>query len=101
MTRTLRDVVETTDYPFTWTSTVAARSRTLAHARRRAAALVAAAVAVVVVGGSALVLLDHDRTTVRSTPAVARSLLDIPQGKAPQVSFLEGDAGSCRRCFPT
>lgn len=95
LTRTLKEVVETTDYPTTSTSTVAARSRTLAHARRRATALVAAVVAVVVVGGSAVVLLEHDHATTRSPtghldPAV--SLPGIPLGEAPRVAYLEGDA---------
>ena len=39
LTRTLTEVVETTDYPTTSTATVAARSRALVHARRRATAL--------------------------------------------------------------
>jgi RNA polymerase sigma-70 factor (sigma-E family) len=95
LTRALQEVVETTDYPTTSTSTVAARSRTLDRARRRAAALVVAAAAVMVVGGSAVVLLDHDQTTARSNPRhldAARSLPDLPQGEAPRVAFLEGDA---------
>ena len=95
LTRTLTEVVESTDYPTTSTSTVAARSRALAHARRRTTALAAATAAVVVVGGWAVVSLDHDHATTRSstghrTPAGA--LPDIPQGAAPRVAFLEGDA---------
>ena len=89
LTRTLEEVTETTHYPITWTSTVAARSRTLARARRRTAALVAAAVAVVVVGGSTLVLRAHDHAT--ALPLPDGSLQSITQGTAPQVAFLEGD----------
>jgi RNA polymerase sigma factor (sigma-70 family) len=90
LTRTLREVTETTHYPFTWPSAVTARSRALAHARRRAVALVAAAV--VVVGGSVVLLLNRDHAPAPSTPEVARSLADLRQGKAPQVSYLDGDA---------
>jgi RNA polymerase sigma factor (sigma-70 family) len=90
LTQTLGEVTETTDYPFTWPSGVAARSRALARARRRVVALVAAAV--VVVGGSVVLLLNHDHAPAPSTPEVARSLADLPQGKAPQMSYLDGDA---------
>jgi len=95
LTRTLTEVVETTDYPTTSTSAVATRSRTLLRARRRATALVVAAAAVVVVGGWVAVALDQ-RTTSTQRPVAhldaAGSLPDIPQGKAPQVAFLEGNA---------
>ncbi|MFZ2014249.1 MAG: SigE family RNA polymerase sigma factor [Nocardioides sp.] len=93
LTRTLAEVTETTYYPTTWTSTVAARSRALAGARRRTAALVAAVAALVVVGGSTLVLRNHDRATaLPRRPEAAASLRSISQGTAPQVAFLEGDA---------
>ena len=95
LTRTLKEVVETTDYPSTSTATVAARSRALGRARRRATALLTAAAAVVVVGGSAMVWLDHAAT--RSPTTATRdqdppdSISGIPQGEAPHVAFLEGD----------
>ena len=95
LTRILEEVVETTDYPTTSTSIVAARSRTLAHARRRTTALVAAAAAVVAVGGWAAVSLDHHHPTPEAPTGhldAARSLPDIPLGEAPRVAFLEGDA---------
>ena len=96
LTHTLQDVVETTDYPTTSMATVAARSRTLGHGRRRTAALLAAAAALVVVaGGSAAVWLGHDHATTQSPTGhldPAGSLPDVPQGEAPQVAFLEGDA---------
>ena len=95
LTRTLKEVVETTDYPTTSTSTVAARSRMLAHARRRTTAIVAAAAAVVVVGGWAVVSLGHDHATSRSSTRDAHPagpLHNIPQGATPRVAFLEGDA---------
>jgi RNA polymerase sigma factor (sigma-70 family) len=90
VTQTLREVTETTDYPFTWPSAVAARARALARARRRAVALLAAAV--VLVGGSVVLRLNRDHAPAAATPEVARSLADLPQGKAPQVSYLDGDA---------
>lgn len=90
LTRTLSEVTETTDYPFTWPSAVAARARALALARRRAMALVVAAV--VVVGGSVGLVLHQDRATAPSTPEVARSLPDLPRGTAPRVPYLDGDA---------
>ena len=93
--RTLSKVVETTHYPTTSTATVAARSRALARAGRRATALVVAAAAVVAVGGSAAVALDRgDASTQRPVVHLdpAGSLPDIPQGKAPQVAFLDGNA---------
>ena len=88
--RILREVVQTTDYPFTWASTAASRSRALIHARRRAVALVATTA--VVVAGSVGLLLSREHATARSTPAGATSLADLPQGTAPQVAYLEGDA---------
>ena len=91
LTRTLEEVVETTDYPTTTTAAVVARLRALDRARRRTAALVAAAAAVVVVGGAAMVRLDHARTpspTADQFPA--GSLSGLPQGEAPHVAFLDG-----------
>jgi hypothetical protein len=94
LTRTLTEVVGTTAYPTTSMTTVAARSRALVHARRRVTALVAAAVLVaagaVVVRGN-----QHDHaTTARPAGhhAPAGSLLDLAQGAAPRVAFLDGDA---------
>ena len=95
LTRTLEEVVETTDYPTTSTAAVAARSRALVHARRRTTALVVAAAAVLVTGGWAVVRLDHGHATSgppTAQPASTGSLLDIPQGRAPQAAYLEGDA---------
>jgi len=94
LTRTLHEVVETTEYPTTSMATVAARSRRVGHGRRRTTALVAAAAAVLIVGGSAVVWLDHDSASNpgpsgRLNPA--GSLPDIPRGDAPQDAFLEGD----------
>jgi len=94
LTRTLKKVVETTDYPTTSTAVVAARSRALARARRRAAALATAA-AMAVVAGSVAVWHDRDHATTSSPtshPDPAAMLPDIPSGRAPQVAFLDGEA---------
>jgi RNA polymerase sigma factor (sigma-70 family) len=95
LTRTLTQVVETTEYPTTSTATVAARSRALVHARRRATARVVAAAAVLVTGGWVVVRMEHEHATTASQTghhAPAGSLLDLPQGEAPGVAFLDGDA---------
>ncbi len=95
LTRTMTEVVESTDHPTTSAATVAARSRALGRARRRTAVLVAATAAVLVAGGWTALRTGDDHATAAS-PTGPRtptgSLLDLPQGTAPQVAYLEGDA---------
>jgi hypothetical protein len=52
-------------------------------------------VAVLVAGGGAALRLDHQHATAASPTgnhAPVRTLLDLPQGEAPQVAYLDGDA---------
>jgi hypothetical protein len=94
LTRTLLDVVETTDYPTTSTADVVTRSRTIRRRHRRTTLLVAAAAVLVLGGVSAAVVLDHHGSAnlgPSSKPDPAAKLPDIPLGAAPKVGILSGD----------
>ncbi|HEX4470711.1 MAG TPA: hypothetical protein VH085_01980 [Nocardioides sp.] len=94
LTRTLLEVVETTDYPTTSTAEVLNRSRTIRRQHRRTTLLVAAAAVLALGGVSAAVVLDrHGSANLgpSSKPNPAAKLPDIPQGAAPKVGILYGD----------
>ena len=95
MTRTLTEVVETTDYPTTSAATVAARSRALSThaAARQSGASPPWRCSSRVVGPRSGWTTSTRRPRARpGTTHRCGLLLDLPQGEAPQVAYLDGDA---------